>query len=141
MIPLKFVFTSLLIAAVGAQTPNYLSPVELQPGINAGKCLTAEHNSNGARVFIQPCAGSENQQWTFEGGSVNLFNDTKCLDVTDGVNVDGTKLQIWDCFAGNTNQQFYYTGDYRYVNFLSIDIYSGAYLLSQPCVDRPWQMR
>jgi hypothetical protein len=26
--------------------------------------------------------------------------------VKDDVNADGTKLQIWDCTEGNTNQQF-----------------------------------
>ncbi|KAJ7887902.1 hypothetical protein B0H13DRAFT_1888659 [Mycena leptocephala] len=29
-----------------------------------------------------------------------------CLDVKDGMNADGTKLQIWTCAAGNTNQQW-----------------------------------
>jgi len=29
----------------------------------------------------------------------------KCLDVTDGVDADGTKLQLWDC-NGGINQQF-----------------------------------
>ena len=117
MISLKFVLTSLLVAAVSAQTPNYLSPVLLEPGLNGGKCLAAASNSNGAAVTIQTCSPADPQQWTFDGGSVKLFGNTKCLDVKDGVNADGTKLQIWDCTANNPNQQFYYTGDYRYVFF------------------------
>ncbi|KAJ7911632.1 hypothetical protein B0H13DRAFT_2480463 [Mycena leptocephala] len=36
---------------------------------------------------------------------LNIFGD-KCIDVKDGVNADGTKLQIWDCTEGDTNQQF-----------------------------------
>ena len=115
MISAKFILASLLIVGVGAQTPNYLSPVLLEPGLNAGKCLTAASNTDGAQVSIQACTGADAQQWTFEGGSVNLFGNTKCLDIIDGVNADGTKLQIWDCGSGNPNQQFYYTGDYRSV--------------------------
>lgn len=119
MISVKFVFASLLVGAVSAQTPAYLSPVLLEPGNNAGKCLTAASNSNGAAVSIQSCTGADAQQWTFNGGSVKLFSNTKCLDVIGGVNADGTKLQIWDCSTNNNpNQQFYYTGDYRYVSIL-----------------------
>lgn len=106
----------LLVAT--AQTPAYLSPVLLEPGNNNGKCLTAASNTNGAAVTIQACTGADAQKWTFEGGQVKLFSKTKCLDVTDGTNADGTKLQIWDCSTnGNVNQQFYYTGDYRCARF------------------------
>ena len=118
MISTRFVLASLLVAAtaVSAQTPAYLSPVALEPGNNAGKCLTASSNSNGAPVTIQSCTGAESQQWTFDGGSVKLFSNSKCLDVINGSDVDGAKLQIWDCSNnGNPNQQFYYTGDFRYV--------------------------
>lgn len=39
-------------------------------------------------------------------GQFRLFGD-KCLDVTDGVDNDGTKLQIWKCGDdSNPNQQF-----------------------------------
>lgn len=117
MISTRFVLTSILVAAsaVYAQTPAYLSPVLLEAGNNAGKCLTASSNSNGAAVSIQSCTGADSQKWTFDGGSVKLFDNSKCLDVVNGQDVDGAKLQIWDCSNnGNPNQQFYYTGDYRY---------------------------
>lgn len=112
MISEKFLLLSLFIAAATAQTPAYLSPVLLEPGNDAGKCLTAANNANGAAVTLQPCTGADSQKWTFTGGVVQVFG-SKCLDVTDGVNADGTKLQIWDCNNGDANQQFYYTGDYR----------------------------
>ena len=32
------------------------------------------------------------------------FPVLQCLDVKDGVNADGTKLQLWSCVDGNTNQ-------------------------------------
>ena len=54
----------------------------------------------------------------FQDGQVQL-NGTKCLDVINGVNADGTKLQIWDCEINTAvNQQFIYTafGDNQWVN-------------------------
>jgi hypothetical protein len=56
-----------------------------------------------------------NRTWTLVGGSaftsegpatqIRIFG-TKCLDVTAGVNADGTKLQIWECGDANPNQWF-----------------------------------
>ncbi|PFH48479.1 carbohydrate-binding module family 13 protein [Amanita thiersii Skay4041] len=97
---------------VGAQTPAFKGKLLLEPGLNNGKCLTAASNANGAAVTIQSCTGTDSQHWVFSGGSVIAFGD-KCLDVTEGQNVDGTKLQIWTCGTGNQNQQWFYTGDNR----------------------------
>jgi hypothetical protein len=93
---------------VSAQTPSYLSPVLLEPALDSTKCLTASSNTNGAAVSIQPCTGSDAQKWSFVNGAVSVFGGGKCLDVKDGVNADGTKLQVWDCVGGSTNQQFWY---------------------------------
>lgn len=114
MLSAKFLALSLFLAgAAYAQTPAYLSPVALEPGLNSGKCLTAASNSDGAAVSIQTCTGADAQKWTFTGsGTVTAFGD-KCLDVKDGVNADGTQLQVWTCSSNNANQQWYYTGDYR----------------------------
>lgn len=72
------------------------------------KCLAAASNTDGAQVVIQTCTGAANQKWVFTGGSVRVFGD-KCLDVTEGINQDGTKLQIWTCTAtGSINQSWYY---------------------------------
>ncbi|KAJ7924180.1 ricin B lectin domain-containing protein, partial [Mycena leptocephala] len=38
-------------------------------------------------------------------GQIKTF-DNKCLDVPNGSLVNGVKLQIWTCAAGNTNQQW-----------------------------------
>ena len=32
-------------------------------------------------------------------------------DVTNGTNADGTKLQLWQCYAGSLSQQWYWTVD------------------------------
>ncbi|KAF8155348.1 carbohydrate-binding module family 13 protein [Mycena galopus ATCC 62051] len=104
---------SLLVTLAKAQTPAYQGALLIEPGLNNGKCLTAASNTDGAIVTIQPCTGASTQKWTFTGGSVKIFSNTKCLDVTGGSTANGNKLQIWTCSSNNANQQFYYSGDYR----------------------------
>ena len=67
------------------------------------------------------CTGGSDQEWTFTNGAVTLYNGAKCLDVTNGNNFNGNKLQVWDCGSGNPNQNFYYTGygDNQYVIIVS----------------------
>ncbi|KAJ7716518.1 alginate lyase-domain-containing protein [Mycena metata] len=103
---------SLLLVLVDAQTPAYLGPLFIEPSLDSGKCFTAASNADGAIVTIQTCTGSTAQTWTFTGGSVKIFGNTKCLDVTNGSTANGNKLQIWTCSTNNNpNQQFYYTSD------------------------------
>ncbi|WP_223146352.1 RICIN domain-containing protein [Streptomyces apricus] len=61
---------------------------------------------NGARVVQQPCNGQPEQNWA----PVAVGDDHhqwvnqrsgKCMDVTDGVNADGTPVQQWDCTRTN----------------------------------------
>ncbi|KAJ7719505.1 carbohydrate-binding module family 13 protein [Mycena metata] len=88
---------------------GYLGALRVDPVLNAGKCLTAASNADGAVVTIQPCTGSTAQQTTFTGGSVKVFDNTKCLDVT-GEN--GNQLQIWTCSTNNNpHQQLHFTDD------------------------------
>ncbi|KAJ7715693.1 hypothetical protein B0H14DRAFT_3632990 [Mycena olivaceomarginata] len=37
--------------------------------------------------------------------------ETKCLNVSNGATADGTKLQIWTCAVGNTNQMWTFSGN------------------------------
>ncbi|KAJ7202704.1 ricin B lectin domain-containing protein [Mycena haematopus] len=75
----------------------------------ANNCLAAASNADGAAVIIETCTNATAlNSWVFpqgEGvvGTIQIFGD-KCLDATNGVDVDGTKLQIWTCASGNTNQ-------------------------------------
>ncbi|KIY64053.1 carbohydrate-binding module family 13 protein [Cylindrobasidium torrendii FP15055 ss-10] len=97
--------------------PNVEGPVYLHPALDFTKCLTAIDNADGGRVGIQDCSGGLNQEWTFSGlpGNVRTLRTPrtdKCLDVVDGVNADGTHLQVWNCSPlTNENQNFYYTDD------------------------------
>jgi hypothetical protein len=57
-------------------------------GNSAGKCLRAD-NKNGAPVELVTCTGGNDQEWTWDGGLVTLYNGAKCLDVVDGSNANG----------------------------------------------------
>lgn len=92
---------------VSAQVPPYLGALLIEPGSDSSKCLTATSNSDGAAVIIQTCIGASAQQWTFTNGAISVFGNM-CLDVTNGANADGTKLQIWTCTDNNANQQWHY---------------------------------
>lgn len=111
-------------------------------------CLASIRSSgNGAAVTVQPCdplnlpaPGSRTESWinTFggnpsgdSGGHITdiRFQDDGvfCLDVRDGVNADGTRLQIWEC-NGGPNQKFQVNGDQtiQWVNTdKCLDLYKG----------------
>lgn len=108
MLRVSVSFAILAATLASAQAPSFKGDLLIQAGNSASKCLTAASNSNGAQVSIQTCTGADAQKFKFEGGSVKVFGN-KCLDVPDGRNVNGQKLQIWDCSSGNANQQWYYT--------------------------------
>jgi hypothetical protein len=72
-------------------------------------CLSADGDYDGAPVRVTDCSSSitDNMVWgVMPGGSANKLGvfQNKCLDVPGGVTSDGTKLQIWTCYEGNTNQ-------------------------------------
>ncbi|KAH8818654.1 ricin B lectin domain-containing protein [Flagelloscypha sp. PMI_526] len=67
--------------------------------------------ADGTKVGIKSCDGRHgypNQVWTFDGFAMKQGNF--CLDVTNGSNTNGVKLQVWTCAAGNTNQRFTHAG-------------------------------
>jgi hypothetical protein len=95
--------------------------VEIQSGngafFSAGiqGCISVADNADGSPLVIHDCntEATANQDWQLSFFTrqnagpepITIFGD-KCIDVTGGVNADGTKLQIWTCSAGNTNQQW-----------------------------------
>ncbi|KAK6996692.1 ricin B lectin domain-containing protein [Favolaschia claudopus] len=100
-------------AAVHAQEPLPGQTIVIEtsrPVGPMGSCLTATSNSDGAAVVLQECGpnpAAVNSWVVPEGngavGQLRIFGD-KCLDVKDGVDSNGSKLQIWSCSVGNTNQ-------------------------------------
>ncbi|KAK7460690.1 hypothetical protein VKT23_009405 [Stygiomarasmius scandens] len=99
---LSFVFLNLAFITYSQASGG---SVTLHPDRDQTKCLDAASNVDGAAVTIGDCFNTASQQWSFSGGSIKIFGN-KCLDVIDGVEENGTKLQIWTCYDENTNQQF-----------------------------------
>ncbi|KAJ1303439.1 hypothetical protein OPQ81_011630 [Rhizoctonia solani] len=102
-------FVVALAGLAAAQYPAYTGQLLVSPGRHAGKCLDAD-NYDGAPVKIADCKGGPTQKWTFGAKShVVKIHGNKCLDVKDGKNADGTKLQIWTCNESSSNQKFWYS--------------------------------
>jgi hypothetical protein len=72
-----------------------------------GGCLAALSTApaNGTPVVVEACdPASEAQVWAWHEGW-SFTHAGLCLDVTDGVEAVGTKLQLWAC-EGNAHQVF-----------------------------------
>ncbi|KAK1221733.1 hypothetical protein PQX77_015432 [Marasmius sp. AFHP31] len=74
-------------------------------------CISALTSTNGAPVVIWDCNLNAEQDWIYtpagtssSGAQPLKIFGNKCLDVKDGVNADGTKLQLWDCVNQSPNQ-------------------------------------
>ncbi|KAF7343313.1 hypothetical protein MVEN_01763600 [Mycena venus] len=110
---LASLLSALVLLAFSAKAQLAGQTVKLQTvlGSGAGKCLAATNLANGAPVVIEDCGANATSlnSWTVSGGSGvrgQLSLTQYCLDVTDGVDADGTKLQIWLCGPRDTAQQF-----------------------------------
>ncbi|KAL0066350.1 hypothetical protein AAF712_006609 [Marasmius tenuissimus] len=108
-------FALRLLAFVAVSTAVQIQ--SSNPGFQAAGrrgCITAQ-NSAGAAAVVQDCNGSNEQNWVYSVGSSAAqqlkVNGDKCLDVQNGRNADGTKLQVWTCTNGNTNQLWTPNGD------------------------------
>jgi len=111
LLSLSLSLSSLAQVIVNSPTPGQV--VTFVPNFDDdSSCLTADSNTDGAPVYLANCAFSlPNRSWDVTAGAnartqLKIFGD-KCLDVKDGVDADGTLLQIWTCADGNTNQQFF----------------------------------
>ncbi|MET8088378.1 ricin-type beta-trefoil lectin domain protein [Micromonospora sp. NPDC005237] len=76
------------------------------------KCMDVAWASrdNAAKVQLAWCNGGPAQVWVAEGGLLRNPNSGKCLDVRDWNSDDGAPLQIWECAAGQSNQNWRETG-------------------------------
>ncbi|KAF7369740.1 hypothetical protein MVEN_00305700 [Mycena venus] len=103
--------SSLSASAAGLSEIQSLNPTFGNAGIQG--CMSVAENADGEPLIVHNCNSESltNQGWnaTFYGRTstdpeqIRVFGN-KCIDVKDGVNADGTKLQIWTCTAGNKNQ-------------------------------------
>jgi hypothetical protein len=96
-------------------------------------CITNEGGNNDP-VLLGECDPHPlpRVDWMYTGGSIKTSNGTHCLDVTseftllqflspnlseyhhrlDGVDADGTRLQVYECVNGNTNQQWQFNDNF-----------------------------
>ncbi|KAJ8080057.1 hypothetical protein PM082_016884 [Marasmius tenuissimus] len=115
-------------------------------------CISASENADGAPVVIHDCNTEEVAKHDWELSlftrqnagpqQIKVFGD-KCLDVKDGINTDGTKLQIWTCTPGSTNQlwisvndfTFNWAGTNKCIDLTDGNITDGNQLQIWTCVD------
>ncbi|KAG7087988.1 hypothetical protein E1B28_012027 [Marasmius oreades] len=142
---------SLSLVAVAAASPYQLQTFA-PTWESAGKqgCISASSNTAGAPVVIHDCNTEDvaNHSWDLslftrqDAGpqQVKVFGN-KCLDVVNGVNADGAKVQIWDCIDGNTNQlwtdttasQLQWSGTNKCVDLPSGSVTDGTQLQIWTC--------
>ncbi len=80
----------------------------LQNGMN-GNALETTGNRNSTAVRATRFNGGPSQQWRFDtardGNALIVSRQGKTLDIPDGTNSDGARVQIYDS-NGDSNQQF-----------------------------------
>jgi hypothetical protein len=75
------------------------------------KCIDLPNGdtTNGNKVEVWDCNGSDNQNWEVHDGTIRLKkNPKKCLDLPGGAQSNGNKLQIWDCNGQAGSQNWMY---------------------------------
>jgi PKD repeat protein len=116
----------------------------------AAKCVEVEGGGqlNGTRIFITPCTGAPNRQWTVppEGftGEIRMFT-TMCFDAASGLGNPGDPIVLWECHGG-PNQRWTLTpaGELKGGSGLCVTLNGGSTADStgmtiQPCAGTPAQ--
>ncbi|KAF7341849.1 hypothetical protein MSAN_02040400 [Mycena sanguinolenta] len=108
-----FALLGFYVSAALAVEIQSFSPAFTNAGIQG--CIAVADNADGAPLIIHDCNTEDpaNQDWSLSFYTrepagpqpITIFGD-KCIDVTNGVNADGTPLQIWTCVEGSTNQMW-----------------------------------
>ncbi|KAJ6463477.1 ricin B lectin domain-containing protein [Mycena sanguinolenta] len=112
MISSTLVALSAFVLSASAGQIQSRNPSFFSAGIQG--CITAAENTDGEPVVIHNCNTEDTSvsDWTatfaIRGDTspspIQIYGN-KCIDVTNGVNADGTLLQIWTC-SGGPNQQW-----------------------------------
>ncbi|KAJ7719502.1 hypothetical protein B0H16DRAFT_1795251 [Mycena metata] len=101
---------SLLVALANTQTPLYLGALRIDPGLNADMLANLYYPNCALAIHHPALHRLARAAMDLTSGSVKLFVDTKCLDVTGGSTTNGNQLQIWTCSTNNNpNQQLPFT--------------------------------
>ncbi|MFF1515595.1 ricin-type beta-trefoil lectin domain protein [Streptomyces sp. NPDC058305] len=72
-----------------------------------GKCASAAGSSNGTKILLNTCDGSNAQKFTVRTSDKSLYHPAsgKCVDVPGSNDADSTDLQLYTC-NGNSSQQW-----------------------------------
>ncbi|OCF33769.1 hypothetical protein I316_04481 [Kwoniella heveanensis BCC8398] len=78
-------------------------------------CLNAGYRAlNGSKLRLGPCGTLATSKWTLVDGTLTLSDTGLCLDVQAESGVTPSSpydilrnLQVWQCYPGNNNQQFF----------------------------------
>ncbi|WVQ94379.1 hypothetical protein IAU59_001458 [Kwoniella sp. CBS 9459] len=82
---------------------------------NSSLCLDVGYNpGSGSKVLVTPCdKGSDHKKWDYMADKIKVTGKNYCLDLQLGSGPRGgspvstqADLQVWECFAGNTQQIF-----------------------------------
>lgn len=86
----------------------------VQPGDGRPLVVLAESGQNNQPVVVdfEDLDIIDGEDWIYNGSQLTSWSGAFCLDVTDGVDADGTKLQIYECTSGNTNQEWVFNSDF-----------------------------
>jgi len=88
----------------------------LSPSLKPGRCLMplGGVKQNGTPVVLADCDGSEAQTWSRPSAfpnSLAVFGNY-CLDIVNGQDVNGTRLQLWECSSYGDFQSWTVVGDH-----------------------------
>jgi|GEM_PF-4705315 len=111
-----FGFLSFLVIVAAAEiffthASEAASPwIFVSPEGNYNLCLddSGSGTTNGNKVDIWPCNGTEAQEWTYNSNHT-ITDFGKCLDVYQQGTANGTKVDLYQC-NGGSNQYWTYTG-------------------------------
>ncbi|KAF5314652.1 hypothetical protein D9611_007088 [Ephemerocybe angulata] len=85
-------------------------PTKVKLVLNSSRefCLSSggDFVIDGVLVGVDECFDNvAHQEWTYtDDNRLVVKGKTFCLDLPDGNTTEGRNLQLWTCFAGNTNQ-------------------------------------
>ncbi|KAK1232149.1 hypothetical protein PQX77_004720 [Marasmius sp. AFHP31] len=107
-----FIALSVLVSLVSAGTQLESNNIGF-PNKGTRGCIAATKTA-GAPLVIHDCFTGDASNYNWVVGDlfpvdptpqqIKLFGSDLCIDVKDGANADGTKLQVWTCANGNGNQ-------------------------------------
>jgi hypothetical protein len=77
----------------------------ISPAAFPDLCVVSNGTANGANLVLGDCE-TEAAVWKYSDVNGKVKNGKQCIDVRDGVEVDGTLAQTWDCAVCNDHQSF-----------------------------------